>query len=72
MLTYLKTYDIPTIVIGTKFDKVPRSKWQKHERDLLQTLAISEEYFIPFSSTTLLNKDLVWELLNEVALEEYK
>ncbi len=70
MLNYLKTYDIPTIVVGTKFDKVPRTKWEKHERDILLRLDIKPEYFIPFSSTTLLNKDLVIELFDEVSQEE--
>lgn len=29
MYEFLKYYDIPVIVIATKADKIPRSKWQK-------------------------------------------
>ena len=31
MYQFLKYYDIPTIVVATKIDKIPRGKWNKHE-----------------------------------------
>ncbi|MGQ0514806.1 transcriptional regulator, SarA/Rot family, partial [Bacillus sp. D-CC] len=30
MYDFLKHYDIPTIIIATKADKIPKGKWQKH------------------------------------------
>lgn len=31
MYEFLKYYEIPVIVVATKADKIPRSKWNKHE-----------------------------------------
>ena len=32
MYDFLKHYNIPTIVIATKADKIPKGKWDKHKK----------------------------------------
>lgn len=69
MLEYLQQYDIPTIVVGTKIDKVPKTKRLKQERQILSTLQITRDEFIPYSATEKLNIELVYDLISQV-LEE--
>jgi GTP-binding protein len=71
MLDYIQSYEIPVIVVGTKIDKVPKTKRQRHEKDILSTLHIQKEQFIPFSATERINVDLVYDLIEQV-LEETK
>lgn len=71
MLAYVQSYEIPVIVIGTKIDKVPKTKRRRHERDIMKTLQITEEQFIPFSATEKINTELVYDILEQV-LEETK
>ncbi|MDF2902943.1 MAG: engB, partial [Bacillus sp. (in: firmicutes)] len=42
MYDFLKHYQIPVIVIATKADKIPKSKWQKHVRITKETLNMLE------------------------------
>lgn len=66
MLQYVQSYDIPVIVVGTKIDKVPKTKRRRHEKDILSTLEITEEQFIPFSATERINIDLVYDVIEQV------
>jgi len=64
MYQYLKTYQIPVLVVGTKMDKVPKTKRINHEREIKRVLQMdSSDVFIPFSSETKHNKDIVLEYL---------
>lgn len=49
MYEFLKYYDIPVIVVATKADKIPRSKWQKmlklSEKHLILILMTNLSYF---------------------------
>lgn len=64
MYQYLKTYQIPVLVVGTKMDKVPKTKRINHEREIKRVLEMdSNDVFIPFSSETKHNKDIVLEYL---------
>jgi GTP-binding protein len=38
MYGFLKHYDIPTIIVATKADKIPKGKWQKHVKVIKDTL----------------------------------
>jgi GTP-binding protein len=71
MLNYLRSYDVPTIIIGTKIDKVPKTKRYAQEKFILKTLNIPEELFIPYSAVEKININLVYDLLEQV-MEEYK
>ncbi|MEB6293770.1 ribosome biogenesis GTP-binding protein YihA/YsxC [Mammaliicoccus sciuri] len=66
MYNYLKHFEIPTIVIATKEDKIPKGKVQKHLKIIRQSLELDpEDKLISYSS---LNKDMtgnIWALLSQ-------
>lgn len=64
MYQFLKHYQIPVIVAATKADKLPRSKWQKHLKQVKEVLQMdSSDTLILFSSETKMGRD---ELLAEI------
>ena len=65
MFHFLKTYNIPTIVIGTKMDKVPKTKRMKQEKKLLSTLGIKKEQFIPYSAETKENLEWIYDVIEQ-------
>jgi GTP-binding protein len=65
MVDFLKTFDVPFIVIGTKMDKVSKNKRLKHEKMILKTLNIPRNQFIPYSSTTKENIEWVDDILKQ-------
>ena len=61
MYHWLKHFDIPVIVIGTKADKIPKGKWEKHKKISKETLEFHpDDRFVLFSSETGLGKDQLW------------
>lgn len=65
MFTYVKYLQLPIIVIGTKLDKVPKSKKDKHISIAKKTLQMEkEDPFIPFSSETGAGVEDMWSILN--------
>ncbi|MGD6816750.1 ribosome biogenesis GTP-binding protein YihA/YsxC [Metabacillus sp. 84] len=61
MYGFLKHYSIPVIVVATKADKIPKSKWQKHVKIVEETLDLYEEdSIVLFSSETGKGKDEAW------------
>lgn len=66
MYEFLKYYHIPTIIIGTKADKISKSKWQKHVKMAKEKLQLRpEDPFIIFSSETGYGKDKAWEAIEQ-------
>ncbi|MGJ6482422.1 ribosome biogenesis GTP-binding protein YihA/YsxC [Listeria monocytogenes] len=66
MYEFLKYYDIPVIVIATKADKIPRSKWQKNAKIVRETLDFDpDDKFVLFSSETKMGKDETWQFIKE-------
>lgn len=64
MYDFLKHYEIPTIVIATKADKIPKGKWQKHLKVVRDTLDLAQgDEIILFSSETGLGKDKAWNAI---------
>jgi GTP-binding protein len=64
MYDFLKYYDIPVIVVATKADKIPKSKWQKHMKIAKDTLDFDpEDTMILFSSETGEGKDKAWGVI---------
>jgi GTP-binding protein len=64
MYEFLKHYDIPTIIIATKADKVPKGKWQKHGKIVRETLKIADgDELILFSAETGQGKEEAWSVL---------
>ncbi|MGG4491667.1 ribosome biogenesis GTP-binding protein YihA/YsxC [Metabacillus idriensis] len=67
MYEFLKHYDIPTIVVATKADKIPKGKWQKHMKVVRETLNKDpNDPLICFSSETGQGKVEAWS-----AIEHY-
>ncbi|EAC5438804.1 YihA family ribosome biogenesis GTP-binding protein [Listeria monocytogenes] len=66
MYEFLKYYDIPVIVVATKVDKIPRSKWQKNAKIVRETLDFDpDDKFVLFSSETKMGKDEAWQFIKE-------
>jgi GTP-binding protein len=64
MYEFLKHYQIPTIIIATKADKVPRGRWQKHLKVVRETLNImDDDELILFSAETGQGKEEAWAAL---------
>ncbi len=66
MFQWLQHLGIPTIIIATKLDKIPRGKRQQHIAQIKKALNIKEGLIIPFSSVSREGKDEVLALLDEM------
>jgi len=64
MYDFLKHYQLPCIVVATKADKIPKSKWQKHLKEVRDTLSLqaNDEVFL-FSSETGMNSGQIWQAI---------
>ncbi len=68
MYQFLKYYEIPVIVVGTKADKIPRGKWNKHESMIKKALGFEkEDTFIVFSSVTKQGKEEAWQAIEALS-----
>ncbi|MDO0950631.1 ribosome biogenesis GTP-binding protein YihA/YsxC [Mammaliicoccus sciuri] len=66
MYNYLKHFEIPTVVIATKEDKIPKGKVQKHLKIIRQTLELDpEDKLISYSSLNKDKTDNIWALLSQ-------
>jgi GTP-binding protein len=64
MYDFLKHYEIPVIVVGTKADKIPKGKWEKHAKVVRETLQIEVgDELILFSSETGMGKEKAWSAI---------
>ena len=65
-------YEIPTLVICTKKDKVNRSQHAKHESMIRKSLEMDQDdILIPYSSETHDGRDEVHEIIDDL-LEQYE
>lgn len=61
MYEWLKYYEIPTFIIATKVDKIPKGKQQKHLKMIKETLNIVEnDSIVLFSAETGVGKEQAW------------
>jgi GTP-binding protein len=59
MYEYLKAYNLPTLVVATKYDKVKPSMRKKNENMIKHELSLAEEdLFLTFSAETKHNLGL--------------
>lgn len=66
MYDFLKHHQIPTILIATKCDKIPKGKWQKHLKVVKETLNKNpDDPIVLFSSETGQGKEEAWRLIRE-------
>jgi len=66
MYKWLKHYEVPTCIVATKADKIPKSKWDKHIKMIKQTLEVDpNDSVILFSSELGLGREQLWEAITE-------
>lgn len=64
MMDFLKYYQLPTIVIATKADKISRGKWNKHLKQIRDGLQLEKGTpLIPFSAKTGEGKEEAWQVI---------
>lgn len=62
MYEWLQHFQIPTLVVATKADKISKGQWQKHLKMIKETLALSPNTpLLLFSAETKYGRDEVWE-----------
>ena len=71
MYQLYKYYEIPSVVIGTKKDKVNRSQYKKQEKLIKETLGFDQDdVFVAYSSETHEGRDEVWEIFLDL-IQQY-
>lgn len=64
MYEYVKGLGKPLIIIGTKMDKIPNSKLDRHIKQAKAHYVLDEHtHFIPFSAETGQGKDQAWGII---------
>ena len=67
MLDFLHYYKLPVLTVGTKIDKVPRSKWNKVTSSTLKKISfLNEDNFTLFSAADKTGKDSVWAWIEKM------
>lgn len=68
MYEWLHYHNIPRCVVATKADKIPKSRWQKHIKQVKEKLDLDpNDQLIMFSSELGLGRDELWqELLQSI------
>ena len=68
MREWLAAYQIPTIFVATKIDKLPKSKISKHITLIKETLQLhSSEEVLPFSALTRAGLQSIWKTIWQAA-----
>lgn len=66
MYDWLKHYEVPTCIVCTKADKIPRSKWDKHIKMVKTALGVDpRDKVVLFSSETGLGREQLWDIITE-------
>ncbi|MCH4354476.1 YihA family ribosome biogenesis GTP-binding protein [Staphylococcus sp. HMSC068D03] len=64
MYNYLKHFDIPTLVICTKEDKIAKGKIQKHIKNIKENLDLDpDDTIISYSSIQNTKQQQIWDLI---------
>ncbi|KMK74634.1 ribosome biogenesis GTP-binding protein YihA/YsxC [Alkalihalobacillus pseudalcaliphilus] len=62
MYNWLKHFGIPVIIVATKSDKIPKGKWQKHQKVIEKELEKDpSDPVVLFSSETGQGKEEAWK-----------
>lgn len=66
MYHFLKHFELPVIIVGTKLDKIPKNKKSQHIKRTKEAFQMeAEDYLLPFSSETGEGKEEAWGLLKK-------
>lgn len=67
MIEFLHYYNIPVLVVGTKIDKIPKSKRNKSESQIRKKLQLTKnDRLILFSAVDKIGKDEVWNWIESI------
>ena len=67
MIEFLHYYNIPVLVVGTKIDKIPKSKRNKSESQIRKKLQLTKnDRLILFSAVDKTGKDEVWDWIEDI------
>ena len=66
MLKFLFYYQIPTTIVATKIDKLPKSKVNAYIQKCANKLMVGKDNIIPFSSESGQNKETLLKIINEI------
>jgi len=66
MLDWLNHYDVPSIPVLTKSDKLSKTKQQKQFIKIVTTLSSDKDNFILFSAKSRQGKEGVWSAVNKL------
>ncbi len=73
MYEWLRHYGHKIIIVATKSDKLKRSQINKHLSVIIKSLNLEkDDIIIPFSSENKSGKDELWEVIEELILENYE
>ena len=65
MYNYLKYYEIPTVIVATKYDKVKANVKEKTEKSLIESLNIlPQDDFVLFSAVTKKGREEIYNILS--------
>lgn len=70
MFAWLHEMGLPTLVVLTKLDKIPRTKQQAHVREAIAVLGVSEESLVPSSVPEKVGFEEIWGVIDAVLDEE--
>jgi len=68
MLDWLNHYDIPSVPVLTKSDKLSKTRQQKQLKEISNTLSADKDNFILFSAKSRQGKDEVWDAVKKLIL----
>ena len=66
MLDWLNHYDIPSVPVLTKSDKLSKTRQQKQLKEISNTLSADKDNFILFSAKSRQGKDEVWDVVKKL------
>ena len=66
LLDWLEEFNIPTIPVITKVDKVSRNRRKKQIQPILEATGLTEEAFTLFSALSRQGRDEIWDRLDVV------
>jgi len=69
LLDWLEEFEVPTIPVITKVDKIGRSRREKQIRPILEATGLPRDAFTLFSAVTREGRDEIWQRI-EIALDD--
>ncbi|KRL04736.1 ribosome biogenesis GTP-binding protein YihA/YsxC [Liquorilactobacillus oeni] len=68
MINFLHYYELPLLIVATKVDKVPRSKWNKIEKEIRQKIEFKkQDHLVLFSAVAKTGVNEIWKWIEKRA-----